>query len=80
MVAQYLNYLLKICHVYCRRTGELSISTMLELAKAQHGELALGRDIPNPGEIQHNSNIIYKFNVYRDIPNPGEIQLEVIAT
>ena len=52
MVAQYLNYLLKICHVYCRRTGELSISTMLELAKAQHGELALGRDIPNPGEIQ----------------------------
>ncbi|KAL4235520.1 Mitogen-activated protein kinase kinase kinase 1 [Mactra antiquata] len=34
-----------------RRMGELSISTVLELAKGQHGELSLGRDIQNPGQL-----------------------------
>ncbi|KAH3695504.1 hypothetical protein DPMN_082964 [Dreissena polymorpha] len=33
-----------------KRTGELSISTMLEIAKGQNGELALGRNTPNPGQ------------------------------
>ncbi|XP_045158733.2 mitogen-activated protein kinase kinase kinase 1-like [Mercenaria mercenaria] len=32
-----------------RRTGELSISTMIELAKGQQGELALGKELANSG-------------------------------
>lgn len=34
-----------------RRTGELSISTMLEIAKGQHGELCVGRELANPGQF-----------------------------
>lgn len=32
-----------------RRTSQLSLSTLLELAKGQEGELAVGREIVNPG-------------------------------
>ncbi|KAK3580955.1 hypothetical protein CHS0354_006982 [Potamilus streckersoni] len=32
-----------------RRTNQLSLSTMAELAKGQHGELAVGRELVNPG-------------------------------
>ncbi|KAK7484101.1 hypothetical protein BaRGS_00024713 [Batillaria attramentaria] len=32
-----------------RRTSQLSLSTLLELAKGQNGELAVGREIVNPG-------------------------------
>ncbi|XP_076462240.1 mitogen-activated protein kinase kinase kinase 1-like isoform X2 [Babylonia areolata] len=32
-----------------RRTSQLSLSTLLELAKGQAGELAVGREIVNPG-------------------------------
>ncbi|XP_070195202.1 mitogen-activated protein kinase kinase kinase 1-like isoform X2 [Littorina saxatilis] len=32
-----------------RRTSQLSLSTLLELAKGQSGELAVGREIVNPG-------------------------------
>ncbi|PVD23356.1 hypothetical protein C0Q70_16624 [Pomacea canaliculata] len=32
-----------------RRTSQLSLSTLVELAKGQNGELAVGREIVNPG-------------------------------
>ncbi|XP_052775988.1 mitogen-activated protein kinase kinase kinase 1-like [Mya arenaria] len=34
-----------------KRTSELSISTMMEIAKGQNGELALGTNIRNPGQL-----------------------------
>ena len=35
-----------------RKTSQLSVSTINELAKNQQGELAVGRDIENPGMNQ----------------------------
>lgn len=37
-------------HYVGRRTSQLSLSTLLELAKGQAGELAVGREIVNPGK------------------------------
>ena len=34
-----------------RRTSQLSQSTLIELCKGQHGELAVGREIVNPGKL-----------------------------
>ena len=34
-----------------RRTSQLSLSTLVELAKGQDGELAVGKEIVNPGTL-----------------------------
>ena len=34
-----------------RRTSQLSVSTLVEVAKGQAGELAIGQEIVNPGNV-----------------------------
>ena len=39
-------------YVRIRRTSQLSVSALQELVKGQEGELAVGREIANPGTIK----------------------------
>ena len=53
MYAQNMLLLAFILYL-SRRTSQLSISALQELAKGQDGELALGKEIVNPGKYNDN--------------------------
>ncbi|KAL8586779.1 hypothetical protein ACOMHN_061292 [Nucella lapillus] len=49
LLTPVVNAIFHKCTDGNRRTSQLSLSTLLELAKGQSGELAVGREIVNPG-------------------------------
>lgn len=52
LLVPVINGVLLKCADGNRRTSQLSLSTIVELARGQAGELAIGREIVNPGKIE----------------------------